>query len=336
MKILFVHPAAKMAIGDVARGYRAALERQGHDVRDYSLINRFAYHQRALPPDVAANPANLSRQASENVVNEALYHEAELVIIVSGLNLHPIALWLLGKVNIRAVVIFTESPYDDHEQAQWASLTHVGGDVDLTIFTNDRYSAMSRGWHLLSPAYDPELHCPVAPSPEDLCDVVLVGTGWEERQRFLEAVDWKGIDFRLYGVWPNITTASPIHQYLRPVVDNAEIAAKYCSARICINLNRESKVALTPGPRTYELAACGAFQISDPRKDMVSLFGPSVPTFDTPDTLGRMMRYYLEHPDDRARKANEARERVQNQTFDHRATSLIGTITTRMQVKKGA
>lgn len=331
MRILFVTPAAEMSISDVARGYRSALERQGHEIRDYNLRARYAYHTKAMPPEAAADPALLARMACENIVTEAMMHKSEYVIIVSGLNVHPIALWLLGKVNIPAAVVFTESPYDDESQAQWADLSHVDASVNITIFTNDQFSARAYSWRYLPPAYDPAVHRPVDPDPDEECDVLMIGTGWGERQAFLEAVDWTGIKLHIYGLWPEMgenKPPSPLDPFYTPLlIDNLNIAKFYASAKININFHRRHPKASTPGPRVYELAACGAFQLSDPRPGLNELLGDSVPTFDSPGRLGDLIRYYLQRPDERVRMAAESRKRVMDQTFDHRAADLMAAIT---------
>lgn len=327
MRILFVHPVTSMSIGDVARGYRHALERQGHEIADYSFANRFAYHEKMVPGNAADRLRHVSKMASETIVVEAMYHKADVVVMVSGLNMSPVALWLLGQVGIPAAVIFTESPYDDDSQAQWIDMSHIADSkVDLTVFTNDRYSAMKFGWHLLAPSFDPSIHRPVAPVPEFECDVVMVGTGWPERQVFLESVNWDGVDLRIHGVWPglNDNPTSPLFRFYRPgIIDNANIAALYCSAKICINFNRRNDHALTPGPRVYEVAACGAFQLSDSRRDMEVTFGDNIPTFDTPSLLESEIRYYLNNPVERAQLAGNARELVAGETFDKRAASMV-------------
>ena len=157
----------------------------------------------------------------------------------------------------------------------------------------------------------------------------MIGTGWRERQAFLEAVNWTGIDLKLYGVWPTLTADSPLHRFHCPmVVDNTRIAAIYRSAKICINFHRRSVDALTPGPRAFELAACEAFQLSDPRPDLVSMFGSSIPTFDTPGNLEDLIRHYLapEHDDERWVLAAEACSLVQGETFDRRVQEMVGVL----------
>lgn len=331
MRILFVSASVDFSIGDVSRGYRAALMRAGHEMADYIMPARYKYHMNAIPPELHRDQSFVAKQASENILNEAMYHRAELVVIVSGLNVHPIALWLLGQVGIPVAVILTESPYDDDPQAEWLDMSRAKDDtkLKLTVFTNDAYSAMHMGWHALPPAYDPAFHYPAAPDQDTACDVLIVGTGWPERQAFLEAVNWNGIKLKLYGVWPGLkdNPNSPIARMYSPlVVDNAIIAGVYASAKININFHRNSKVALTPGPRVYELAACGAFQMSDPRYGLVELFGDSIPTFHTPVELEHLLRLYLEQPIARKKMADFARNRVRNETFDHRVSTMMAVL----------
>lgn len=331
MKILFVSASVEFSIGDVSRGYRSALIRANHEMADYVMPARYKYHMMAIPPEIQHDQSFVAKMASENILQEAMYHRADLVVIVSGLNVHPIALWLLGQVGIPVAVILTESPYDDEPQSDWIDMTKAGDDtkLNLTVFTNDMYSAMQNGWHFLPPAFDPAFHKPTDPDPDTACDVLIVGTGWPERQAFLEAVNWEGIDLKLYGVWPGLkdNPNSPIFRSYRPaLVDNSIIAGVYASAKINLNFHRNSKVAMTPGPRVFELAACGAFQMSDPRYGLVEMFGRSVPTFHTPGELEQLIRRYLQQPIERSKMADFARNRVRNETFDHRVSTMMAVL----------
>lgn len=329
MRILFIHPAIEISVIDVSRGYRSALERAGHIVRDYYLGKRMMYHQKALPTEVNNNAQLISKQASETILTEALYHQAELVVLVCGLGVHPIALWLLAQTQIPAAIVFTESPYEDEAQKQWLDLTETGISANVTVFTNDQYSAKKHGWNFLPPSYDSKAHFPAKAREEESCDVLMIGTGWHDRQVFLEEVDWTGIDLRIYGVWPDLKENSPLFEFFYPVViENLHIAPYYRSAKICINLNRSNSDALTPGPRVYELAACEVFQISDPRVDMISLFGNSIPTYKTPKEMEKLIRYYLlpENEFERRTKAKMAHSLVKNETFDNRVIKLMSTV----------
>ena len=184
MKILFVWSAAEWSIFDVARGYRNALAAEGHEIRDFRLYNRIKYHGTALGKK-AENVPLLSRVATEGIATDALYFNPDLVVITSGLSFHPNGLWLLRKLGVPTVTLFTESPYDDDKQIEFTRAY-----PEALYFTNERTSARDHGWCYLPHAYDPAIHYPRDPDIEPACDVLVLGTGWGDRQRFLEQVDY--------------------------------------------------------------------------------------------------------------------------------------------------
>lgn len=331
MRILLVHAAAEMSIWDVGRGYRAALLEAGHDVRDYYLSRRLSYHLKAMGDvnrpffggDHAKFDRAISKQASETILVEALYHEAELVLIISGLSCHPLALQLLRQAKVRTAAILTESPYDDEHQADWC-----GVYPEMLVATNDAYSARTRGWLLLPPSYDPGCHQPAQPDPGLASDVLFLGTGWKERQDWLEAINWSGVRLSLRGIWPHLSADSPIWPaYDEGIIPNEQAPWHYASAAIVLNLHRQHPSAETPNPRAYELAAMGAFQITDVRAGIGDLFGDSVPQARDPQHLEMLIRYYLTHADERRALAAEARRRVAGETFSTRAAALIDAVT---------
>lgn len=324
----------------MARGYRNALVAAGHDVREYSTNKRFLYHARAMEGQPAMEGANgvilLSKLACENVVVEALYHHSDIVIVVSALAFHPNAVWLLREAGIPVAVLHTESPYEDMEQAEFSTFCDV-------TFTNEMVSADRFGWHYLRHAYDPTIHMPVIPEREkteplwidgraDTCDVLILGTGWPERVALLEAIDWTGIDLRILGLWPQIAaTDSPLKPYYTEVlVDNAVAPHLYASAKICLNFHRHDAEARSLNPRAYELAACGAFQLSDPRFELMATFRSEVPTFTNAWELQALLKIYLEDAAARQTMAQAARELVQPHTFEHRAAEMIEVIEDRL------
>ena len=324
MKVMLVWPVAEFSIWDVAQGYRHALGRLlgEANVKDYFLNKRSEYHRRAMPA-AAATETNVAKFASESVLTEAMYFGADVVIVVSGLSFHPIGFWLLEKAGIPAAAILTESPYDDLPQAQWA---HTGIE-HLIVFTNELRSAERYRWNYLPPAYDVDVHRPVPPNAEDVCDVLMIGTGWADRQAILEGVNWDGIDLRLYGVWPELKEDSPIHKFMQPLmVKNSHTPWMYNGARICLNFHRKAEGAYSINPRAYEIAACGGFQLSDPRPECWQVFGDSVPTFTTSGELENLIRHYLANESERRELAAKSLAAVSRHSFDQRAESMIDTI----------
>lgn len=319
MRILFVWSSAEFSTWDVARGYRNALERQNcHDIRDYKLYARMKYHAEALGK--RGEDINLlSRVSSENVVVEAMRHRADVVFIVSAMGLHPDAVWLLRRAGIRAVTLFTESPYNDKDQREFHAVY-----PEMRCIVNERTSATD-GWSYLPHAYDPFIHKPSAPV-ERPCEVLFIGTLWQERIKFLEQVDWAGIDLRLIGTWvaPPMPNESPLGKfYEEGCVMNADAPGIFASAKVCLNLYRAHPTAVSLNPRAYELAACSAFQLTDWRAELDDVFGPSgLATFTTPEHLGERIRWFLEHADDRRSYVESARRKVEGHTFDERVKVL--------------
>lgn len=324
MKILLAWAAAPFSIRDVTTGLRGALVRAGHEVRDYRLDNRLALMTRAFPEHLQQGHA-ICRMATENVLAEASYHESDLVIVTSGLSFHEIGLWLLDRYNIPTAVVLTESPYADAAQKAWVSRYPA-----LTVFTQERTSAAKHGWHYLPAAYEPAVHKPTEPDADEACDVVFVGTGWQERQTLFEGVDWGGIRLRLRGLFPMMTDASPLRPfYEEGSVANDELPRVYAATKIALNPYRHDAQAESMNPRSYELAACGVFQLSDARAEATELFGSSVPTYRNAKELEDLIRYYLANPEERQAKADAARALVQGQTFDRRVADIIETVAAR-------
>ena len=318
MKILFVWSAAEWSICDVARGYRNALAAQGHEIRDFKLYQRIKFFGTALGPK-AENVPLLSRIATEGIAIEALKFEPDLVVIASGLSFHPDGLWLLRKLGVATVTIFTESPYDDEKQAEYADAY-----PEAWYFTSERTSARKYGWHYLAHAYDPAIHYPRAADIEPACDVLVLGTGWGERQRFLEQVDWTGINLRVLGPWPEMTEESPLYPWFTDgCIDNNLAPDFYASAKIVINHHREDAFAESMNPRTLELAACETFQLSNHRQEVEEVFQDTVPIYNTPSELGDMIRRYLADDGLRADLASLSRALWRPLTFDKRALELM-------------
>ena len=324
MRILLAWAAAPFSVRDVTTGLRGALIRAGHDVRDYRLDNRLELMTRSFP-DHLQQGHEICRMATENVLAEATYHDADLVLVTSGLSFHEVGLWLLDKYCIPTAVVLTESPYQDAAQHAW-----VDAYPRLTVFTQERTSAAKHGWRYLPAAYDPTVHLPVDPDPDEACDVLFVGTGWPERQTLFEGVDWTGIKLRLRGLFPGMTEESQLRSsYVEGCVANRYLPRVYAACKVALNPYRQDASAESMNPRAYELAACGVFQVSDARAEGVELFGSSVPTYRTSEELEVLIRYYLDHPAERRAKAMAAKALVQGQTFDRRVADVVEAVTSR-------
>lgn len=324
-RLLFVWSSAEFSTWDVARGYRTVLDKLDEwQVQDYRLYARMKYHAKALPQRRSEDFDVLSRVASENIIVEALRMRADAILIISAMGLHPDAMVLLHRARFTGpvVTLFTESPYNDKEQREFQ-----GTFPGMLAATHERTSAKEFGWEYLPHAYDPNIHREVKTGEHEKdIDVLLIGTMWQERIKFFEQVNWKGIRLQLCGTWvapPEPEGHKLEHAFVSGCIQNAVAPLWFGRARICLNLHRAHPTAESLNPRSYELAACRAFQLSDDRAELSEVFGSAVPTFKSPQELEEKVRYWLARPAARADAAHAAAALVQPHTFDVRAEKLL-------------
>lgn len=358
MRILLVGAGASFSIKDVETGYVNALRDAGADVKLYLLDQRLAIAQRWMhslwrargkPKDQRPTWPDVIYRAGVESLEMALRFDVDWVFAISAMYLHPDALELMKRAGLKTSVLFTESPYDDEQQALIASLVDV-------CWTNERaslpyLSQFNPRVGYLRHAFDPARHTPVAELTTDVPehDVVFVGTGFQERIDLLSAVDLEGIDFGLYGTWTLLPPTHRLRKHLRGgMVDNEQAAALYRRAKVGLNLHRTSKGfgknvehitnAQSMNPRAYELAACGVPQISDYRDEVGETFDWTVPTFDSPDKLRYLIQTSLAYPAERQERAQQARQRVQPHTFAARAAQVLADLerVSQQPIRKGA
>ena len=171
------------------------------------------------------------------------------------------------------------------------------------------------------------------------CDVFFVGTGFPERRALFGGVDWTGIDFQQKGfLWSDEEQADTLMP--RDVTANADVTAFYRSAKINLNHHRTTTIydqdvhidpasAESLGPRAYEIAACGGFQLcDDSRAELSDVFGDAIATYRAGDSadLERQIRYWLDHPTERAEKARAQYQAVRPHTWAARASGVLSIL----------
>lgn len=361
MRVLLVGAGAGFSTKDVETGIYDALQAAGVDVRLYLLDRRITLSLRWLStlwrsggrkPEYRPGWPDAIYQAGIGALEMALRFQVDWVLAVSAMYFHPDVLEMMRRAGIRTSVVFSESPYDDEKQARVAELVDV-------CWTNERTSVpylrqFNPNTFYLRAAYDPSRHSPEGGGPhralatvandmtgagEDVPshDVVFVGSGFQERIDLLSAVDWTGIDLGLYGMWTLLPPRHKLRKYLKGgITDNDRTAALYRAAKIGLNLHRTSREyavnashidhAESMNPRAYELAACGVFHVSDVRAEINETFCGMLPTFSSPDTLGWLVRSYLEIPGARDARAEQVRELIEPHTFAARAAQILADL----------
>jgi spore maturation protein CgeB len=326
-RLLVVHPGAPWATADVFDGLCVGLQEAGVEVVPYRLDHRIAAEQQR-----GGSTADVLRRAGSPVCDLTRRSEADAVVIVSGTVLHPDVLADLRACQIPLFALFTESPYDQQQERQFAATldgcwTHERTAVEAFRSVCPHAWYLPHGWH-------PRRHMPDAILTEPQIaahDVVFVGSGFPERVTWFNAIDWTGINLGLYGIWGDMGLKPALEGAVHASpIRNTYAAALYRRARIGLNLYRWPRGMSTTGeslnPRAYELAACGTFTVSAARAETAEVFGSLVPTFTAPREAEALIRQWLKDAAGRTAIAAQLPACVAESSWTQRATRLIGDL----------
>lgn len=187
-------------------------------------------------------------------------------------------------------------------------------------------------------ACDPGVHRPVALSPEERkqwgAPISFVGAGYHNRQQVFAS--FAEMPFKIWGTeWPECKPFDRMVQENGRRLLPGEYVKIFNATDININLHSSSeRDGVDPSgdfvnPRTFELAAAGAFQLVDERSHLAECFEPGkeVITFKNPRELRELIGYYLNRPNERQAIADRARARVlRDHTYDHRIEEMLSVI----------
>lgn len=337
---------------ETARSTARACEALGADTRliDYGTfgagwdaISRLpvsAAHQTRLKADYA-------RVLGEMVIASASEWRPDLVIALAQAPLNASVCARLRNAGITVAFWFVENfrvlPY-------WKQ---VAKDYDVFFAMQDEpFLSMLRDAGApkavyLPTACDPDRHVPVVLTPEERrrfgADVSFAGAPYLNRQRMLLGL----IDLnpKIWGDGWAGTELARLAGGGGARFNLDEMIRIFSATKINLNIHSANHVeGLDPdpdyvNPRTFELAACGAFQLVDLRQPLPDLFAEDeLATFSSASELRSLIAHYLARPDERAAIAARARARVvAEHSFVHRVRRIFSeTLPAALQCGAGA
>ena len=338
MRVLVVHPGPHFSVADVHNGLVAGLLQQGCQVADFNLDARLDFYTSAYLKKnrrylKAFDYESACAVAAKGIESACYEFWPDLVVITSGFFVPPDLYRLMRSRGHHVVLWCTESPYEDDRQllqAPYADTVILNDPINI-----DRFRGQNKRTFYIPHGYDPLIHHPGPPINELKSDFVFVGTGYQSRIDFFEKVDWASIDAKLAGNWGQVHDDSPLLPLLMhkrgECVDNADAADLYRSTRVSVNLYRKEAEhdahvqGWAMSPREIELAACRTVFAREPRgegDDVLSM----LPTITEPAELGDVVRWFLDHDDQRESLAAEAAEAIADRTFAANAGRLLNLI----------
>ncbi len=189
----------------------------------------------------------------------------------------------------------------------------------------------------------PSLHRPLELSAEERAeygaDLSFLGAGYPNRRAAFARLADLGLDLKIWGTeWEDDVRLAPLVQRGGARISPEDAARIYNASKINLNLHSsvQAESLVVPGdfvnPRTFELAACGAFQLADRRSLMPELFAEDeVVQFSDFKELVERIRHFAAAPEERAAHTAKARARaLAEHTYAHRMNTLLEFVAERV------
>lgn len=326
----------------MARHTTAALETLGHRV---SLIDHSQHHDsykafgsyreprhRQLMQDRFADVLSLS------TITHLAEDPPDLVLAIAQAPITLALLEHLRKKKFPSAMWFVENY---RHLTYWQQMA-AGYDYWFVIQQGECHEAFKRAGarfvRYLPMAADPSVHRPLtltkAEHEEFDADVSFVGAGYPNRRVLLPRWLSKEWTFKLWGnEWEGAADLTSVLQRGGARIDTETCMKVFNATAINLNLHSCGGETLDPladfvNPRTFELAACGAFQLTDERALLPDLFTEhEIVRFRREEDVPTLIRAWLRDHDARRAAAEAARRRVlQQHTYVHRMKELLAAI----------
>lgn len=340
LKILVISPMSGGSLPLAAFAARA-LARLGHAVTVLDM-EPFAGGFRHIAAFGARGAAHERIEAgfvdflSQGILKRVEHEKPDLVLALAQAPVTTALLDRLAEQGVATALWFVE---DFRRFPYWQQV----GPHYRYVFTIQRAECLEafaaagiRNAFYLPCAADPAVHAPCVLGDVDRRElgsaVSFVGAGYHNRRVTFRRL--LGMDFKIWGSeWEGASGVwSTVVQRGAARLSTEDCVRVFNATTVNLNLHSSTYVdGVDPigdfvNPRTFELAACGAFQLVDQRRLLPELFvpGTEVATFASAAELRDRVEHYLARPDERLAVAAAGRRRVlTDHTYDVRMAQML-------------
>jgi spore maturation protein CgeB len=322
-----------------------ALKEMGHVVRVFEAPDFYTAYEAFKNLQIGPDRLEYLENSFLSVVSQAAAAQAEafrpdLVLAMAQAPLNRQVLSRFRREGIPTAMWFVEDYRLFTYWRAFAPLYDFFAVIQGEEFLDELYRMGCDNVLYLPLAADPSFHRPVELTPVERrkfgAQLSFMGAGYPNRRAAFRRLT--GHDFKLWGSeWEDEPALEPYLQMGGARVSPEDCVKIFNATEVNLNLHSsiDPKKLVPHGdfvnPRTFELAACGAFQLVDERSLMEDLFEPDeMATFTSMDDLEEKIDSFLSSPEERGEYAQRARERVlRDHTYVNRMQSLIDFISSR-------
>ncbi|WP_027722719.1 CgeB family protein [Maridesulfovibrio zosterae] len=338
LRILVVLPLYGGSL-PVGRFCVSALQEMGHIVETFEAPAFYDAYNALDDLKVTSDRYQYLQNSFLQVLSQAVLAKAEtfepdLVLAMAQAPLTHQALKRLRRDNVKTAMWFVE---DFRLFTYWQSFAPFY-DIFAVIQKEPFFSELNQigvnNVLYLPLAAHPDFHKPVELTPMDMRkyggDVSFMGAGYPNRRMAFRKLIHHNL--KIWGSeWEGDHVLEPYLQLGGRRVTSEECVKIFNGSKINLNLHSsiQADELISGGdfinPRTFELAACGAFQLVDKRSLMTEAFAEGeLAFFDSLEDLDEKINFYLSRPQERKNYAEKARKRVlKEHTYTSRMQTLI-------------
>lgn len=338
LRILVVLPLYGGSL-PIGRYCATALAQMGHNVRVFDAPLLYSGYQGLkkldiTPSRLAALETSFLRLVSQAIWTQAEEQQPQLVLALAQAPLDKHILRRMQQAGMRTIMWFVEDFRLFTYWRAFAPLYDAFAVIQKEPFLTELAEIGHKNAFYLPLAALPDFHKPLeltsAQKREYGSRISFLGAGYPNRRlAFRPLAD---LDFKIWGSdWEDESALARNVQRSGQRISEEEAVKIYNAAIINLNLHSSAQCdKLVSGgdfvnPRTFELAAMGAFQLVDKRELMAELFEEGeLATFRNIEEFYEKIKFFTEHPEERQKYIQRGRQRVlRDHTYEKRMQKLL-------------
>ncbi len=292
------------------------------------------------------NPVIKFYLARENrkFINDVRKENPDLLFIVKGDHLFPETLEELKRVLPCTIVAYVwDDPFytdkknlqDDYRRSNFKKSIHLYDYIFVfdTFYIDEIQKRGAKHVSYLPLATNPERYKRIRVTEEDRKnfshDICFIGVPFPNRVELFESL--RDYDLGVYGdQWKKYFTirGKKVPSYYKGKATGDTVNKIYLCSRIVLNIHHPHSIEGL-NTRTFDIPACGAFEITDYKKNIERHFelDKEVVAFKDMDELRRKIDYYLKHDEVRKSVSEMGKKRVlDDHTWRKRMVDVIAVV----------